>query len=69
MGPGEQGGDFQGPLVLTEEWEGCRVAREACLLRLLAEVNSERLNERQTSRNAGRGDRAVIMTWTHRRKK
>lgn len=69
VGPGEQGGDFQGPLVLTEEWEGCRVVREVCLLRLLAEANSERLNGRQTSRNAGRGDRAVIMTWTHRRKK
>lgn len=67
--PGEQGGDFQGPLVLTEEWEGCRVVREACLLRLLAEASSERLNGRQTSRNSGWGDGAVIMTWIHRRKK
>lgn len=31
-------GDFQGPLVLTEEWEGRRVVREACLLRVLAEA-------------------------------
>lgn len=29
VGPGERGGDFQGPLVLTEEWEGCPAVREA----------------------------------------
>lgn len=47
------------------------MVREACLLRLLAEANSERgrLNGRQASSDAGWGDGAVIMTWTHRRKK
>lgn len=29
--PGEQGGNFQGPLVLTEEWAGRLVVREVCL--------------------------------------
>lgn len=40
VGPEEQGGDFQGPLVLPEKWEGCGAIREARLLRLLAEANS-----------------------------
>lgn len=29
--PGQQGGNFQGPLVLTKEREGCLVVREVCL--------------------------------------
>lgn len=29
--PGEQGGNFQGPFVLTEQWEGRLAGREGCL--------------------------------------
>lgn len=38
-------------------------------MRVLAQASGERLNGRQTSRSADGGDGAVIMTWTHGRKK
>ena len=67
--PGEQGGNFQGPLVLTKEWEGRLVVSEVSARGFWLRRSSERLNGRQTSRSADRGDGAVIMAWTHGRKK
>lgn len=38
---GEQGGNVQGPLVLTEEWKGRLMVRECVCMRVLAEAKGE----------------------------